>query len=68
VDVAGRTRRRRHADSVAVHPDGATKHLVEVDDGDLEAARLALSTSTIFVYAFATDSIDDVVHRFSDDG
>jgi Arc/MetJ family transcription regulator len=30
-----------------MHPDRVTKRLVDIDDADLEAARVALSTSTI---------------------
>jgi hypothetical protein len=36
-----------YARAVRVHPHPVTKRLVEIDDADLDAARVALSTSTI---------------------
>lgn len=45
--TSGSVPRRIYESLVRVYPRPVTKRLVEIDDADLDAARAALSTSTI---------------------
>ncbi len=47
MDVVGCARGRIYAHGVETYTGGVTKRLVDIDDADLDAAREALSTSTI---------------------